>query len=407
MPTHPTRLTDRTAAALMPPEAGYEIHWCPDTSGFAVRITQKGARTWIAERRVAGKKVRFALGRARGDTGARGTGAIVSAEAARKDQVTRSSELQQGVDRRAIERVKLVTDKRERVTFAEALKTYVERKRRNIDKLPLKERTKSDYLSMLDAPTERKVAGELYALAGKSIHKITAEDIRRLAHALEARGERRRTYGLQVTRAVLRWHGVNIEDNPFAPSTAGVDRVVLVPSRGHPKPIPNDRIGAWWKAAGKLGTSTSDQLRFQLLTGVRPGEAAGLTVGDFDLVNRTVVLADPKNRRRHVIYLSDPAAAIVNWHAAGRKPSHKVFGVADTQKTLDLINVAAGVAGITPHRLRHTFATIVDRLNISRAVRDALLNHKSDGVADEHYTYTEDRLREAWGTVADFIEAAR
>lgn len=404
MPTHPSRLNDRNAAAIDPPTAGYELHWCPETSGFALRVTAGGARAWIAERRVAGKKVRRALGRAPGDVGARGSGAIVKADAARKLQVTLSSELQQGVDRREIDRVKQATDKREKVTFADALRVYVERKRRASDKLPLKARTKADYLSMLDEPTDRKIAGELHALSGKSIHKITAEDIRRLASGLEARGERRRTYALQVLRAVLRWHGVSIDNNPFAPSTAGVDRVVLVPSRGHPSPIPNDKIGAWWRAACEQGTSTADQLRFMLLTGLRPGEAAGLLVGDFDLGNRTMVLADPKNRRRHVVYLSDEAAGIANWHAIGRKKSHKIFGVADTQKTLDQINEAAGVEGITPHRLRHSFATIVDRLNISRAVRDALLNHKSQGVADEHYTYTEDRLREAWQAVAHYIE---
>ncbi len=407
MPTHPRRLNDRNAAAIEPPASGYALHWCPDTSGFAVRITANGARTWIAERRVAGKKVRRALGRAPGDVGARGTGAIVKADAARKVQVTLSSELQQGVDRREIEREALATEKRERVTLGDALRVYVERKRRAVDKLPLKARTKADYIAMLDPPTERKIAGELYALAGKSIHKITAEDIRRLASTLEARGERRRTYALQVLRAVRRWHGVSIENDPFAPSTAGVDRVVLVPSRGHPAPIPNDKIGAWWRAAAELGTATADQLRFMLLTGVRPGEASGLVVGDFDLANRTMVLADPKNRRRHVIYLSDEAAAIANWHALGRKKGDKIFGVSDTQKTLDAINAVAGTDGITPHHLRHTFATIVDRLSISRAVRDALLNHKSQGVADEHYTYTEDRLRVAWQQVADHIEAAK
>ena len=411
MPTHPTRLTDKSAAAIPPPAEGYALYWCPVTSGLALRVTAGGARTWIAERRVDGVKKRRALGRAPGDTGARNVGRTISAEAARKLQVTLSSELQQGIDSREIAKEKRETDQKERLTVADAVREYVVGKRRAspTDKaalIGLKPRTKADYLGMLDAPTVKKAAGELHSIAGKSIHKLTAGEIKDLATRLESRGERRRTYAMQLLRAALRWHGVAIDNNPFSPTTAGRTRVILANSRGNPTPIVAARIGAWWRAACAVNTVSADQLRFQLLTGVRPGEAATLTAGDFDLKKMKLLLRDTKNRRPHTILLSSQAAEIVSWHAMDSKPSAKVFGVKDTGKTIAAINLAAGVDGVSPHDLRATFATIADRL-VTAATCRAMLNHAGGTVTERFYIDTEDQLRAGWQAVADFVESAK
>ena len=40
------------------------------------------------------------------------------------------------------------------------------------------------------------------------------------------------------TRPVLRWHGVKVPNNPLGRDTAGRDRIVIVPSKGDPAPIP-------------------------------------------------------------------------------------------------------------------------------------------------------------------------
>ena len=77
------------------------------------------------------------------------------------------------------------------------------------------------------------------------LSKITADDIRCIYTGLLKGSERQATYAMQVMRAVLRWHGVVIPDNPLGRDTAGRDRIVLAPQKGDPSPIPPERLGAW------------------------------------------------------------------------------------------------------------------------------------------------------------------
>ena len=108
-----TRITERAALALPLPEHDYAIHFCPQTPGFGVRVTSKGLRSWVTERRIDGKTVRRTLGRVSG------RGAI-SADAARKLMVEISSELQRGVDR--LEEQRQEREERERADAEASLR---------------------------------------------------------------------------------------------------------------------------------------------------------------------------------------------------------------------------------------------------------------------------------------------
>lgn len=397
---HSKRLTDTIARAIARPDLGYVLHWCPNTPGFGLRVTAAGARAWIAERRVDGKTVRRTLGKAAG-------AAAITAESARRLQLDVSSELQNGKDRLDGKRERRKAEKLDAETFGSALREYTSTKRRAKDGLPLKARTIADYLAMLDPAGLTKanratLAGELHDLADRPLHKITASDIRALHASLAPRGERRQTYALQVLRAVLRYFGVNIEGNPLSPATAGASRVALAPSRGNPSPIPENRLRAWWRAACSVDTLSADQLRFQLLTGCRPGEVAGIAVRDVN--DGRLLLTDTKNRTDHTVLLSAQALAIAEKHSAGKRPAAPLFGVTDAGKTLGTINAAADVHGVSAHKLRHTFASIAAQLVPAFTLR-RLLNHTGGGdTASVHYVHVSDeQLRAAWQSVADFI----
>lgn len=402
------RLTDSTAAKLPVPATGYTITWCGVTPGFGVRVTAAGARAWVAERRIDGKTVRRTLGKAAGR-------AAISADAARRMKVDVSSELQQGRDRLAVQREQRKTERAEALTLGAAVTSYVEHKRRTKDGLPLKQRTGDDYLAMV-APagaTKRSgratLAGPLHALANRSLQRITGDDIRRLYADLAPRGERQRRYAMQVLRAVLREHGVApAGDDPFGRNTAGAKRIRMAAPQGKPTPIPAERLGAWWRAASVLSTVGADQLRFQLLTGCRPGEAAAIKVRDFDAKGDRVKLHDTKNRSDHVLVLSKQAASIAHRYAKGGKAGDFLFGVADPGKSMDAINEAAGAEGISAHKLRHTFASIAAELLPHYAMK-AMLNRAAAGDVDAaHYVHVgEAQLRAGWQAVADFIEAAK
>ena len=76
-------------------------------------------------------------------------------------------------------------------------------------------------------------------------------------------------------------------------------------------------------------------------------------------------------------------------------------------KTLDAINADAGVVGITPHKLRHTFASVAEELVSGYALKRMLNHTESSDVTGSNYVgKSENQLRVAWQTVADFIVSA-
>jgi integrase len=439
MPKLTKRLTDSFARKLPAPAHGYEIYWCAETPGFGLRVGAPAAvaiqsqddgqryehivRAWVMGRRVDGKSKRVTLGKASGPN-------AISAEAARKLMIERSSELQQGIDRVARAREQRKQEQAEAVTLAEAVAEYVKKKRRSKDGLPLKARTRADYLAMvaegkLFANGAKAHDGELHALAHKSIYRIAAADIRQAHEAVFKRSERRAAYAMQVLRAVLNWFGVKVPDNPLGRDVAGRDRIVLPQPKAKGLPIPPERIGAWWKAACAAGTDevggsreAADYLRFALITGVRPGEGLGdkyvdgILIRDVDLAGARVVLRDPKNRKDHTVLLSRQALEIVarymdrneDGQRVAKKLTERLFSVGDPKKTLAAINKAAGVR-VTPHGLRKTFASIADAYVPGDAAKRMINHVDARNVTAVHYIHrSEAELRRAWQMVADFIE---
>jgi integrase len=431
MPELNKKLTDSLAAKCEPPkDKDYLIYLCKDTPGFGVRVgrpvirndKEKVSRAYIMDMYADGKRKRRTIGKATG------RGAI-SAEDARIIAKKIAGELVQGVDRSKIKteerRAEQQAKKEVSLTLAVVLREYVEGKRRGKDGLALKERTKADYLAMVELGGtklngEPKQDGALYSIADTPITHITGEDIRQVYAEALKRGQRQATYAMQVLRAVLNWHGVKVPDNPLGKEVAGRDRIVLAPTKGDPKPIPPEYLGAWWNAACKAGTEKAggsglagDYYRFQLLTGCRGVEILGdahgnepIRVRDVDIISARIVLSDTKNRKDHTLLLSRQALEIVKRNMSGKKPGAKLFPVDDPRKTLQAINKAAGMASLAcqGHDLRATFASVADELVSSNTVKH-MMNHAAAGdVTANHYiSKGETQLRDGWQKVADFI----
>ena len=305
-------------------------------------------------------------------------------------------------------------------TFAEALREYVEAKRRAKDGLPLKARTKSEYTKMVEpgkiAKNGRKFAdGGLVALADTPMREITAKDIWNVYNSLLKRSKRLADYAMQVLRAVLRWNGIHIPNSPLSQETAGRDRIVMAPPRGNPKPIPMERLGAWWLAACACPQRVAaNYYRFRLLTGRRRIEIHGdkkydydpLKVGDVNLKSGRVLLRDTKNRTDHLLLLSREALKIAEEACKGRKADEPLFPIVDARKSLAWINKQAGTT-VQGHGLRPTFTSIAEEL-VSGGVLKRIINHAvNNDVTLGHYVGKgEAQLRAGWQTVADFITKA-
>jgi integrase len=427
MPTLTKKLNDTVAKSekdCPTPQKSYVIYWCGKKDGFGVRVSWTGDRAWIFERRVNGKTTRRTLGKANG------WGAI-SASAARELALDRSSELSKGIDHSVVQREERkaakATRKEVSVTFKVVLKDYVKKKRRSKDGLPLKDRTKTDYLAMVEPGGTKlngkpKQDGALLDIADTPITRISADDVRAVFAKLEKRGQRQAVYAMQVLRAVLNWHGVKIPGNPLGKDVAGRDRIVLSATVGVPKPIPPEYLGAWWRAACNAGSAdvggsklAGDYYRFQLLTGCRGVEILGDTFGneplrvhDVDLKGARIMLRDTKNRKDHTLLLSKQAVEIAKRNVEGKKKDDLLFAIGDPRKTLQAINKAAGMAPLAcqGHDLRDTFSSVADEL-VSGYTLKHMINHSnaSDVTGSSYVGKGEGQLRAGWQAVADAIES--
>lgn len=392
--------------------------------GLQMRIAPDGTRTLLVRYTVAGTTAerQHRLPQTYGDAPGQLKLAAARAEAHRIRALAR-----EGIDWPAQEEARLrdahqtcvQREAETALTFGAALREYVEKKRRARDGLALKARTQADYLGMIapgrvSAQGRRFADGELLPIADTPITQIQAGDIRAIYERQLERSERQAVYSMQVLRAVLRWHGVVVANNPLGRETAGRHRIVLAAPKGDPAPIPPERLGAWWNAALACGRVAADYYRFQLLTGCRGGEIHGskrygyapMKVGDVDLVGGRIVLRDTKNRADHKVLLSRQALAIAQAYCRDREPGAALFPIVDARKTLARINAAAGTQ-VQGHGVRVTFASIAEEL-VSGGILKRMMNHAAGGdVTLGHYVGKgEAALRAGWQTVADYVETA-
>lgn len=402
------KFTKERLEALPPPESGRATYHDDGQVGLQLRVSASGVKTFNVYARVnGGRPERKTLGRFPN----------MSIEQARRAAKQVIAQLAEGKSVRAADKA----HKAESLTLGDALKDYVEKKRRTKDGLPLKTRTKGDYLKMIAPGKERAdgtfgVAGELHALAAKALREVTAEDIRRVYQKAEERGKRRAVYAMAVLRAVLNWHGVVVADNPLgkAAGRAGKDRIILAEAEGKPNPIPPEYLGAWWRAACAMDSVAADYLRFRLLTGTRGCEVLGdkhgnepLRVRDVDIVGARIKLVNTKNRSDFTLLLSQQGLDIVKRCVEGKKPDELLFRVADPRKALYAINQAAGLDRLahSGHDLRATFTSVADEM-VSAYVLKSLINHtKSGDVTGRYVGKGEAQLRAGWQAVADRVEA--
>lgn len=176
--------------------------------------------------------------------------------------------------------------------------------------------------------------------------------------------------------------------------------------------LSDDEIRQFWRR-GVLPPVTRRvglALRLTLLTGCRPGEAAGIDrkeLSDLDVAGKAVWLLPPersKNGRAHLVPLSELARSTVlsaidlisdedeylfpspveaggpiTGHAltvAMSRMGKKIEGAAVTTWSVD---------PPSPHDLRRTVATRLSALGISKEDRDACFNHTPTDVGSRHY----------------------
>lgn len=161
------------------------------------------------------------------------------------------------------------------------------------------------------------------------------------------------------------------------------------------------------KAEGDIWPQAIAAARFLALTGWRRGEALGLTWAALDIDRRTATLADTKTGRSirplsvaacNIIKVLPRTGALVFSATRGDGPMNgfpKFW--ARIAKLGDL------PADVTPHVLRHSFASIAGDLGYSETTIAALIGHKGQSITSRYVHAADAVLLAAADAVAERI----
>ena len=225
------------------------------------------------------------------------------------------------------------------------------------------------------------------------------------------------TSAARTVVAVRGFHRFAVRDGLAAADPAAAVKPPA-PAKRLPKALPLADVEAILEVAGADGTTLALRNRalLELLygTGARISEAVGLDVDDLDLVDGTVLLRG-KGAKERLVPIGSYAAEAVNAYlvrsrpelVAAATPAGALFlnsrgGRLSRQSAWAVLVKAANRAGVTrdvsPHTLRHSFAThLLDGGADVRVVQE-LLGHASVTTTQVYTLVTVDNLREVFAT---------
>ncbi len=346
--------------------------------GFALRISPKGAKSFVVEGRVNGDMRRFTIGSADRFTVAEARGrakALLAGmhegkdpQSARRSARQRSDTLQAMLDA-------YISAKGVRETTAEKYRAQMRRS------LP----------DWLDRPigdiTPQMVRLRYEQLLKKSVSE--ANGVMRVLRAVSRRAIKvlpDREDGSAMMKSV--------PTDSLAGSWKNLGRKTSL--------LEADELPAWWTAVEGVRSDASRRaLQALLITGLRVNELLQLKWSDVDLAKQRLTIRDSKT----TAFTKFIGPELTRWLRAWRSSDAQagpVFDVDDLRAALEQA-ARAGGKRITPHDLRRTFLTFGERAGAPIVTLKMLVNHSTRGDVTLGYIRPSDDDLRHWAAV---IEAA-
>lgn len=418
------KITD-TFCRRAAPKPGQRITVYSDTDlrGFCLVVTAGGSKTFAARYTLkdgdeAGKQARVTLGPYLGADGKavatfRTEAAKIIGDAAR------------GVDKAATRK-----QQRQGKTVAELCEKYM------AEHAPSKRSGTED---------GRRIEGRILPeWRNRKASTITRSDVRALLAPIEfgdeAKGQRPAPYeAWSLLRLIKKLFNFGIDAELVTTNPAARMKLSTEPQARERSLDRADELRAFWaltEGETYMRGTYAAALRFQLLTGSRPGEIVGMRWDELDLEANewTLPRTRSKNKREHLLPLTPTLRAIIDEQAAAwereqdereakdmpRRPTAFVFPAvragrySDRCRALMLDEGLAAMAKegqplerFTPHDLRRTAETLMASAGVVREYRDRVLNHVDSSVGGKHYNRHDFKVekREALETLERTVEA--
>lgn len=406
------KLTKRLIDATAPAPGKDVVLWDSEIPGFGLRVKPSGVKSFMCQyRNKQGVSRRMVLGRY----------GVFTPEQARQEARLVFADVARGLD--PAER--RLTD-RSAMTVADLCREYLERAEKG---LLLTNRRAPKKASTL-ATDRGRIERHIIPLLGRRIVKeVTSADVRAFLRdvtagktAADVRPEgRKRIIVKGGPGAATRTTGLLSGIFSYAVQENYCDRNPVNGVKRHKDGRRKVRLdGAGYaklgellrraEAAGEIWQAI-ECVRFLAVTGCRRGEALGLQRSELDFANRALRLTDTKTGES-IRPLSAVASNVASC-ALARSPNSYVFpsdrkagnhfrGIAGSWSRI----VGAALPGVTPHTLRHSFASTAEDLGYSLPTIGALLGHSARGVTEGYVHKLDAALVAAADRVARHIAEA-
>ncbi|WP_428852565.1 tyrosine-type recombinase/integrase [Imbroritus primus] len=387
--------TERVASYACPPGKQQVFFWDAKLSGFGLRVTAGGARTYIFEARLHGKTMRITIGRA----------AAWSISKARERATELRRLVDQGVDprereaeQRAAHEAYKAEARRQDVVFSEAWNAYLAAR-----KSRWSERHYQDHVDHADAggrPRKRgkgvTVAGPLAVFRPLKLSELTGE---RIAQWLEVEANQRSTMtalSFRLLRGFVRWADDMPEYRGIIPADSYKSRQVKdsIPRTNAKEgdSLQREQLAAWFAHVRKLTNPViSAYLQALLITGARREELAELRWSDVDFQWRSLSIADKVEQESgRAIPLPPYLAALLKalprhnewvFSSLSSKSGH----IEEPRIAHDRALRAAGLPHLTLHGLRRSFGTLAEWCEVPVGIVAQIQGHKPSAIAEKHY----------------------
>lgn len=376
------KLTERIIKSLPNPLGGNTVTWDSELSGFGIRITRNGARSFILNyRNQAGIQRRLTIGGF----------PTLSATAARLRARELKAQVELGGDPLEAKRTR-----RGEVSFGELVDLFSKRLLANQSRGYERER-----LLRRDAIPRFGAGAKAADVRRRDVIRLVQEKaVTAPVAANRLLGAIRRLYNWAIEQDIL-------EANP----TTLVKRPAVEKSRD--RVLSEDEITEFWDklpSTTRMGEAVRVALRLILLTAQRPGETCSMEWDELDLKRGWWAIPREKTKgdRAHRVPLNDLALEVLAGWPRGDGPwvfpskRGKPLKVLALSQAVRLNRGHFGLPRFTPHDLRRTAASHLAAVDVDRFTLGRLLNHSDREVTGIYDRYTYDKEKrsamEKWAT---------
>jgi integrase len=373
----------------------YGLFWDANTPGLGLRITDKGARSYVFEKRVHGGTVRVTVGDVRS----------WKLDDVRKEARRLATLVDRGVDprieaadKRAEAEAGRVAAQRAAMIVEGVWMDYVEASRERWGS-----RHYEDHLEAAHAGGEKKKRGKgltkpgpLATLMPLKLSELTAETVAQWLRREVARRPTNAAKAFRLLRAFARWTADVREYKGIVPLDACSARIVrdIVPS---PRAkdgdcLQREQLPAWFRGvrADAANRVLSAYLQTLLLTGARREELASLRWVDANFGTAPHLRLRDKVEGARTIPLTPYVASLLSklprrneWVFSST--TAKDGRVVEPRSAHVTALEAAGLPHVTLHGLRRSFGTLAEWVEMPTGIVAQIQGHKPSAIAEKHY----------------------